>query len=290
MSARNGSRRERGAKGYDGGWQAVVWRPRLATAVVLPWAIEVERREPGFLLQSWVHNTFGPIVKASLEGHGAPPGYYLLLIWPMFLPWSLFLPVAVLKGWSNRRLPPVRFALAAVIGPWVLIELVKQKLPHYLFPLFPALAFLTADLLVRFMRGHIRTARPYLRGGLACWATIAALSGSSRSRPMWSVASPELPWVAMWLLGSGMTLYAATIVVLFRKRNVAGAATLMGLASPLPPSVCTHAFFRGLILCGFRLAAQIRLSLTAQPIPAPTLSRWSLSQKAGTSWDTRNHR
>ena len=38
---------------------------------------------------------------------------------------------------------------AAVIGPWVMLECVRTKLPHYLLPCFPPLAFLTADAIVR---------------------------------------------------------------------------------------------------------------------------------------------
>jgi 4-amino-4-deoxy-L-arabinose transferase-like glycosyltransferase len=202
----------------------------LIAAVVLPWAIEVEQREPGFLARTWVRNMYGPIVKASLEGHGGPPGYYLMLVWPMFLPWSLFLPLAMLQAWSNRRLAPVRFALAAVIGPWVLIELVKQKLPHYLFPLFPALAFLTADALVRAARGNIPGLRRQLRGGLACWAVVAAIAGFIPFvGAYWTAEPQDLPWASMWILGLGMTLYSATVVVLFMRRKPTWAAGTMGV-------------------------------------------------------------
>ena len=57
------------------------------------------------------------------EGHSGPPGYYLLTIWAMFFPWSLLLPAALVTAWRNRRLPWVRFSLAAVIGGGVDISL-----------------------------------------------------------------------------------------------------------------------------------------------------------------------
>jgi 4-amino-4-deoxy-L-arabinose transferase-like glycosyltransferase len=47
-----------------------------------------------------------------------------------------------------------RFALAAAIGPWLMFEIVQTKLPHYLLPTFPALAFLMADAIVRCLRGE----------------------------------------------------------------------------------------------------------------------------------------
>jgi hypothetical protein len=45
-----------------------------------------------------------------------------------------------------------RFCLAAIIGPWIAFELVQTKLVHYLLPVFPPLAFLTADMLVSVSR------------------------------------------------------------------------------------------------------------------------------------------
>ena len=62
--------------------------------------------------------------------------------------------MAVVFAWRNRADPQIRFALAAVVGPWVMFELVRTKLPHYMLPAFPPLAFLTADAVVRCLRGE----------------------------------------------------------------------------------------------------------------------------------------
>ena len=46
------------------------------------------------------------------------------------------------------------FALSAVVGAWGMFECFQTKLPHYLLPVFPPLAFLTADAIVRCLRGE----------------------------------------------------------------------------------------------------------------------------------------
>ena len=93
-------------------------------------------------------------VRSGLENHTGPPGYYLATIWPFFLPWSLLLPLAAVVAWKNRRLPVVRFAMAAVLGPWLMFEIVRTKLPHYMLPTYPWLALLVADAIVRCLRGQ----------------------------------------------------------------------------------------------------------------------------------------
>lgn len=118
----------------------------IAVLINLPWLILVNQREPSFLSTTIGHDVVGRIT-TPLEGHKGPPGYYLLTIWVTFFPWSLLLPATLFFAWRNREQNHIRFALAAVLGPWLMFELVQTKLPHYLLPVFPALAILTAEML-----------------------------------------------------------------------------------------------------------------------------------------------
>src|SRR6266568_543814 len=96
----------------------------IAAAVVAPWVILLQKREPTFLKTAFWHD----VVRRSaqpLEGHAGPPGYYLLTIWGTFFPWCIFLPTAIVWACRNCRLAPIRFSLAAIIGPWILMEIVK---------------------------------------------------------------------------------------------------------------------------------------------------------------------
>ena len=102
------------------GWWRLT-RPWLAAlilpAVVLPWAILIHQRSPGFLQSMFFTSMLGPIFFKPLESRGSMHGFYLLLIWPCFVPWSLLMPAAMISGWKHRRLPVIRFCLAAFLGP-----------------------------------------------------------------------------------------------------------------------------------------------------------------------------
>jgi 4-amino-4-deoxy-L-arabinose transferase-like glycosyltransferase len=143
----------------------------IVTALIGPWLYFVQQRESRFLGTSVSHDVLRRIAQ-PLEGHSGPPGYHLALIFATFFPWSLLLPMAIVFGWKNRANPQMRFALAAVLGPWIMFELVRTKLPHYMLPTFPALAFLTADAIVRCLRGANDDLR---RRGFVIGAGVIAL-------------------------------------------------------------------------------------------------------------------
>lgn len=119
----------------------------IAAAVLAPWLIAIEQERPGYIFRTLYQEVFLRTTEAQ-EGHRGPPGYYLLTIWIIFLPWSFFLPPAMIRAWRLRQMPEIRFALAAIVGPWIMFEIVQTKLPHYILPVYPALAFLVCDWLV----------------------------------------------------------------------------------------------------------------------------------------------
>ncbi|CAN5568281.1 phospholipid carrier-dependent glycosyltransferase [soil metagenome] len=115
----------------------------IVAAICVPWLILIHQRAPEFLPRIIGHDVVARM-SSGLEGHKGPPGYYLLTIWGTYFPWSLFLPAAIVYGWTHRRNPLTRFALASVVGPWIMFEIFQTKLVHYMLPTFPPLALLTA--------------------------------------------------------------------------------------------------------------------------------------------------
>jgi 4-amino-4-deoxy-L-arabinose transferase-like glycosyltransferase len=203
----------------------------IIAVLVLPWLIEVQRREPSFLKTAIWHDIFERSVK-PLEGHKGPPGYYLLTILGTYFPWCLMLPTVLGAAWRNRRLPFIRFALAAVIGPWVIMELVRTKLAHYILPIFPPLAFLTADALIRCVRGQY----PDLKQRAFLWASgvWAAVVAALAFVPWLAVGRFEnLPLFAMVACSIVGVTYAGLVFLLFVMRRAAAAAVLMGLGMML---------------------------------------------------------
>jgi 4-amino-4-deoxy-L-arabinose transferase-like glycosyltransferase len=200
----------------------------ITTAIVLPWVLMVNHRSAQFLQHAVSHDVWDRMM-TPLEQHTGPPGYYLMTIWVTFFPWSLLLPLAIGLAIRHRRDPQIRFALAAVIGPWIMLECIRTKLPHYLLPAYPPLAFLTADALVRCFKGEFSDLKSTgFRIGLGIWAILIALASSAPWVAMLAYhdALPISAMVAISLFG---ILFPATVFVLFLKRRYATASLAMGV-------------------------------------------------------------
>src|SRR5262249_9774681 len=78
------------------------------------------------------------------EGHGAPPLTYAVLFWLTFWPAAPLAALAAPSSWRRRRDPAVKFLLAWLLPSWIVFELVPTQLPHYVLPLYPAIAILVA--------------------------------------------------------------------------------------------------------------------------------------------------
>lgn len=115
--------------------------------LVLPWfAAIVAKSGTSFFAEAVGHDMLAKITSAQ-EAHGAPPGLYLLLFFVTFWPGAVLASMAAPQVWKARREPGARFLLAWLIPSWVVFEIVITKLPHYVLPLYPAIAILIAGIL-----------------------------------------------------------------------------------------------------------------------------------------------
>jgi 4-amino-4-deoxy-L-arabinose transferase-like glycosyltransferase len=199
----------------------------IVTAITLPWVLMVNHRASAFLRTAVGHEVWDRMM-TPLEQHTGPPGYYLLTIWITFFPWSMFLPTAIGLAIRYRANPQTRFAMAAIVGPWIMLECVRTKLPHYFLPVFPALAFLTADAIVRCIGGqhdHLKS-RGFIRAIGACGVLIAIATSAP-----WVVmrAYRPLPYAAMTMISILGVLFGATVFALFKARRSAAGAVAMGI-------------------------------------------------------------
>jgi 4-amino-4-deoxy-L-arabinose transferase-like glycosyltransferase len=216
--------------------QSIKWWSRLQplygipilAVIVTPWLVLIHQRAPGFidglLHKARLHTA------TSMEGHGEPPGYHLALIFITFFPWSLLLPTAVTSAWRHRKSPAIRFAMAATAGPWLMMELVRTKLPFYILPAFPGLAFLTADALVRCIRGQNRELkRPAFIIACAVWST-AVLGFAVVPWLSFKLATfHELPVPAFVAFSLAGIAYASLVFWRFYQQRVARAAAIIGV-------------------------------------------------------------
>ncbi len=229
-------KRTRRAKPTSQGWSSVIskWCVGiiLALAVLSPWLGAMEHRRPGYTLRTLKSEVVDRAASAQ-EGHKGPPGYYLLLVWGTFFPWSLLLPAAMVHAWKRRHLPVIRFALAAVIGPWIMFELVVTKLPHYILPAYPFLAFLIADMLVRTAMTRkgdgARFGRKFVRI-VAVWGVVVIAAGCLPWLSM-KMFRPYINSTAIWAMFILTVLaieYAREIYLFFRAQRPRDAAAVMG--------------------------------------------------------------
>ena len=200
----------------------------ILAAVVAPWLILIHLRAPGFVeglfLKVRMH------AGTSMEGHGQPPGFHMLLIFGTFFPWSLWLPTVAIAAYQHRRTPMIRFAVAAAAGPWLLMECVRTKLPFYVLPAFPALAFLTADTIVRVIRGHL-SGQKWSMIMLGVWVWVIAVLGIGAAPWFTLKITPvnERPLLGLTAFSACALMYAALVLLRFAQRKVERATIVMGV-------------------------------------------------------------
>ena len=155
-----------------------LWGVPLALVIVLPWLVLIELQTGGAFLQEAVGHDFLGKVAGAQEAHGAPPGYYLGLTPITFWPASLCLGAAAVWAWRSRRLPAARLLIAWIVPFWLILELVPTKLPHYVLPLYPALALLSAKALVALGEDGMAEPRAWFRPVFpVLWAVVGLVLG-----------------------------------------------------------------------------------------------------------------
>ena len=114
----------------------------LACAIFLPWLIAINiQTDWGFFQEAVGHALFGKVGVAD-DSHGGPFGYHTLLMPVTLWPASALLGLAGLAAWSRRGETAVQFLLVWILPSWLVFELIQTKLPHYVSPMFPAIAIL----------------------------------------------------------------------------------------------------------------------------------------------------
>jgi 4-amino-4-deoxy-L-arabinose transferase-like glycosyltransferase len=145
-----------------------VWGLMWTLVLVLPWFVAIYWRAGDAFFADSVGGDMLSKLSAQ-ESHGAPPGLYLLLFWITFWPGAPLAGMAAPAVWRARREPGAQFLLAWLVPSWIVFEAVLTKLPHYVLPLYPAVAILTVGALERRV-----LSRSWLSRGAAWWFAIPA--------------------------------------------------------------------------------------------------------------------
>jgi 4-amino-4-deoxy-L-arabinose transferase-like glycosyltransferase len=240
-----------------------LWGLMWTLVLVLPWFIAIFLRAgDAFFTDSLGGDMLSKL--AAQESHGAPPGVYLLLFWVTFWPGAPLAGLAAPAVWRARREPGAQYLLAWLVPSWIVFELVLTKLPHYVLPLYPAIAILTAGALERRV-----LSRSWLMRGAAWWFAIPAVVSlvvvigaiKLTRQPVflaWPFVAGALIFglFAWWLYENGRaerSLLNAVVAAIFLAVAIYGVA--LPALTPLFPSAQIARALRNVVCVGPQAAA-----------------------------------
>src|SRR5882762_5221576 len=240
-----------------------VWGLMWLLVLVLPWFVLIFWRAG----ETFFTDSVGGDMLAKFvgqESHGAPPWLYLLLFWVTFWPGAPLAGMAAPAVWRARREPGAQYLLAWLIPSWIVFELVLTKLPHYVLPLYPAIAILTVGALERRV-----LSRSWLVRGAAWWFAIPAITAviaivgaiKLTRQPVflaWPFVAASLIFglFAWWLYEDGRaerSLLNAVVSAMFLAMAIYG--VVVPALTPLFPSAEVARALRNVVCVGPKAAA-----------------------------------
>ena len=211
--------------------------------VFLAWAIPANASSGGEMVRTGLLTHVVGRAIHPMEGHGGGGvwGYlatllvYVPVIIGGFIPWTIHLPGA-LSALAGGRIGSrkERAILWAWIAPaFLMFSLAATKLPHYIFPLFPALALATAAALDGLREGRL-TAKDRIWFRRGTWFFSPAIFGAG----LLLVAGPWFvlpPAQALPILAAGMAFVALgwAAVLAQRKERIAWVSRALLVGFPV---------------------------------------------------------
>lgn len=148
----------------------LVWLLLLVT----PWFIAIVQRSGSvFFSEALGEELLARVISAEFRYW--IPGFYLIMFLATFWPASVVSGLAAPSIWRERAQPQTRFLLAWVLPSWIAFELVATKLPHFVLPLYPAVAILIA---ARIASGDL-SRHVWLQRGALWWFLVPVIIGIS---------------------------------------------------------------------------------------------------------------
>lgn len=201
---------------------------------VLSWVVPfLLQAPPGLVREFFVTHHSGRFVASPLS-YGRPIYFYLITLWPEFLPGSTFLPSAIWMAWKTRKEWENRagiFFLGLFVGALIPLSASVSKHWVYFLPVHPALAMLVAWSIVKgwtspgrgvkiltwiiataaILFAGVMVGMTGIRGGSALSVAVAsAIFVSAAVGCVLSIRRNDLRWTAAWLavvFGLGWSLW-----------------------------------------------------------------------------------
>ncbi|MFM9974353.1 MAG: ArnT family glycosyltransferase [Beijerinckiaceae bacterium] len=213
------------------------WLGLLIIAVIVaPWLVAIAMKSGGSFFADSIGKDMLAKVGQGQERHWGPPGLYITLFWVTAWPLAIFMALAFRFTWVERRDDGVAFLLAWIIPCWIIFEVVQTKLPHYVLPLYPAMAVLAVLAIERDgVPYHWRSAR--FASALALLVPLLMLAAALVG--FWHL-DKTLPFFALPFLLAAAALAFIAMRALQKAEPMAGAALLV--ASALALTIAAYPF------------------------------------------------
>src|SRR3954452_8466111 len=241
-----------------------VWGLTWLLALVLPWFVAIFwRAGDTFFVDSLGGDMLSKI--AAEDSPDPPPGTYLLLFWVTFWPAAPLAGLAAPAVWRARGEPGAQYLLAWLMPSWIMFELVLTKLPHYVLPLYPAIAILIVGALER----RVLSRSLWIVRGAAWWFAIPAITAVSVI--VGAIVLTRQPAFLAWPFLAGSLIFGLVAWWLYDDNraersllNGVAAALFLGMGvygivvpslSPLFPSVEIARVLRNVVCVGPKAAA-----------------------------------
>ena len=194
------------------------WGAPLALLLVLPWFVAIGIATEGrFYAEAVGTDMLGKVGEAQ-ESHAGPFGYHAILLWALFWPAALFLPLALRWAVPCWRAPGVLFCLAWAVPAWLVFEAAGTKLPHYPMVTYPALALLVGAAVTR--AAGMRAWR-WVGAGLYVAVGLAAAAGVIYLLREHQYGGPAPLSYGLAALVAALTIATATIALRGRPERAA---------------------------------------------------------------------
>jgi 4-amino-4-deoxy-L-arabinose transferase-like glycosyltransferase len=204
-----------------------LWGGPLLLLLTMPWFVAIALKSEGaFFGASVGHDMLGKVGTAQTQ-HWAPPGTYSVVFFATFWPAAILTAIAANFAVAQKRDEKIAFLLAWVIPSWLIFEIVPTKLPHYVMPLYPALAILTV---IALFNGAVGPHRPFAKLATLLIPLIPLVASLTIGFAFWRFEQQSPPLSAMIVLALSILL-AFIAWFAFLKKDVLSSVILSLLAS-----------------------------------------------------------
>jgi len=260
-------------------WVGAAIASLVGIGVFLAWALPANEASGGELARQGLGHHVFTRMRQPMENHGGSGVVGYIAALPLhvpylifgFFPWTLFLPGAI-HALLRRRLcdDDTRALLLGWILPtFILMSLIATKLPHYILPIYPALALLAAESVAAFRRGTLHDwDRRWLRGGVWFFVPVALAAAAGLGALPWIVEQPGHGWmlVPLALLLAGTCAWI-TVLHLREAFERSRRMTLLSVAVGVPTaSLLVMPVIERTLKLSPDLAAAIREAAPGEPI------------------------